>query len=67
MKVECINFGEARACARTRGAGIVPKLCSEENVNVCEFWAAGPMFWARRKFEFAALDFLHHALVLHVG
>ena len=57
MKVECTNFGEARACARTRGGSFVPKYSPSEIVNFFKIWAPGPTCWASREFEFAALEF----------
>ena len=57
MKVECTNFGEARACAHARGSGFVPRYSLSWIVNFSKIWAAGPTCWASREFEFAALEF----------
>ena len=57
MKVECINFGEARAYARTRGGVLYRNIREIEDVKVSKFLDAGPTCWARRKFEIPALEF----------
>ena len=58
MTVRCTNFGGMRAYACARALRLYRNAVAKYVVNLCEKFAAGSTFWARRKFEFAALEFL---------